>query len=424
MLTIALIVNPLAGIGGPAGLAGSDGAATQAEAIARGAQPLAGERAARFLRQLRRLRPGFELSVAAAGEMGAAVARREGIEPVTVAGGSRAAGTRAEDRGAEGPSDLLGRTTAADTAAAARAMLAADPRPDVIVFAGGDGTARDVHDAVGQAIPVLGVPAGVKMQSAVFARSPEAAAALLAGWNAEAGATAPREVADIDEEARRRGRVVSQIWGELRVPAGAEHLQGGKVGQTQAARGSLPGLAAGLAERLDPAKAWLMGPGGTIRGVAEELGLPASLLGVDLHLPRARANGVGTNGADTNDGDTNDSADGAGDDGARDSHLDLSAAEIERLLSESGAQPQVVVSPVGGQGFLLGRGNQQIGAAVLRRLEPDDLLIVAAPAKLGELGGGPLYADLPEGAPAERLLGPRRVITGRRDTAMIRLLAA
>lgn len=406
MLSIALIVNPLAGIGGPAGLAGSDGAATQAEAIARGAQPLAGERAARFLRQLRRLRPDFELSVAAAGEMGAAVARREGIEPATVVGALRAAGSSAaaeeEGSGQDGPGDLLGRTTAADTAAAANAMLAADPRPDVIVFAGGDGTARDVHDAVGQAIPVLGVPAGVKMQSAVFARSPEAAAALLAGWNAEAGATAPREVADIDEEARRRGRVVSQIWGELRVPSGAEHLQGGKVGQTQAARGSLPGLAAGLAERLDPAKAWLMGPGGTIRGVAEELGLPASLLGVDLHLPRA----------------------GAEDDGARDSHLDLSAADIERLLSESGAQPQVVVSPVGGQGFLLGRGNQQIGAAVLRRLEPDDLLIVAAPAKLGELGGGPLYADLPEGAPAERLLGPRRVITGRRDTAMIRLLAA
>lgn len=406
MLSIGLIVNPLAGIGGPAGLAGSDGAATQAEAIARGSQPLAGERAARFLQQLRRLRPGFELSVAAADEMGAAVARREGIEPATVVGALRAAGSseaaEGEASGPDGPGDLLGRTTAADTAAAARAMLAADPRPDVIVFAGGDGTARDVHDAVGQAIPVLGVPAGVKMQSAVFARSPEAAAALLAGWNAEAGATAPREVADIDEEARRRGRVVSQIWGELRVPSGAEHLQGGKVGQTQAARGSLPGLAAGLAERLDPAKAWLMGPGGTIRGVAEELGLPASLLGVDLHLPRA----------------------GAEDDGARDSHLDLSAAEIERLLSESGAQPQVVVSPVGGQGFLLGRGNQQIGAAVLRRLEPDDLLIVAAPAKLGELGGGPLYADLPEGAPAERLLGPRRVITGRRDTAMIRLLAA
>lgn len=417
MLSIALIVNPLAGIGGPAGLAGSDGAATQAEAIARGARPLAGERAARFLRQLRRLRPDFELSVAAAGEMGAAVARREGIEPATVVGGLRAAGSSAaegEDSGPGGPGGLLGRTTAADTAAAARAMLAADPRPDVIVFAGGDGTARDVHDAVGQAIPVLGVPAGVKMQSAVFARSPEAAAALLADWNAEAGATAPREVADIDEEARRRGRVVSQIWGELRVPAGSEHLQGGKVGQTQAARGSLPGLAAGLAERLDPAKAWLMGPGGTIRGVAEELGLPASLLGVDLHLPCA-----GANGASMNDG-----ADGAGDDGARDSHLDLSAADIERLLSESGAQPQVVVSPVGGQGFLLGRGNQQIGAAVLRRLEPDDLLIVAAPAKLGELGGGPLYADLPEGAPAERLLGPRRVITGRRDTAMIRLLAA
>lgn len=391
MLSIGLVVNPVAGIGGTAGLAGSDGVETQAEALKRGAEPMAGERATRFLRLLARLLPGVEIVAVAGGGMGAGAVGAAGLEARWVVDAGRV--------GATSGLPLPGRTTAADTRAAVRAIATLAARPDVLVFVGGDGTARDVLDAGVGLMPVLGVPAGVKMQSAVFARSPEAAAALLAGWRPEIDGTSAQEVADIDEEARRHGRVVSRIWGELAVPVGAQHLQGGKVGQSRAAAGSLPGLAAGLYERLDPARAWLFGPGTTLRGVAEQLGLPGSLLGVDLHLPAAGG-------------------------GPRESHLDLSAAGISGLLDRSGVGPQVVVSPVGGQGFLLGRGNQQIDAGVLGRLERDDLLVVATPAKLGELGGGPLYADLPVGAIGARLLGPHRVITGRVDTAMIQLLAA
>lgn len=398
MLSLGLIVNPLAGIGGPAGLAGSDGIATQTEAFARGVRPRAGERAARFLRQLNQLCPEWSLSLAARGEMGAAIARRIGIDPRVVVTGSETRDAPMSDQERQSAESLVGLSSAEDTKSAARAMLDAEQRPDAIVFVGGDGTARDVHDAVGTKIAVLGVPAGVKMQSAVFARSPETAASLLASWSESDRATELREVADIDEEARRQGRVVAQVWGEMRVPLGAGQVQGGKVGQSRAALGSLPGIAAGLAERLKPESAWLMGPGGTVRSVAEELGLPASLLGVDLHLP---------NGS-----------------GPRISHLDLSAREIDERLSRNGLRTQIIVSPIGGQGFVLGRGNQQIDAAVLARLEDDGLLIIATPLKLSELGGRPLYAELPEDLQTSGLLGPRRVITGRSDTAMVQLLAA
>ncbi|MDA0704506.1 MAG: NAD(+)/NADH kinase, partial [Proteobacteria bacterium] len=181
---LGLIVNPVAGMGGRVGLKGTDGAAILAEARRRGAVPIAQDRARRALDALKRETQAFDL-LAAPGAMGEADALACGFSPRVLGGG------RTE-------------TTAEDTRAAARAM--AEARVELLLFAGGDGTARDIFDTFGDKIAVLGIPTGVKMQSAVFATGPEAAGRLaglvLAGRAAE---TRLAEVMDIDEAAMAAG---------------------------------------------------------------------------------------------------------------------------------------------------------------------------------------------------------------------------
>ncbi|GAA4633863.1 ATP-NAD kinase family protein [Actinoallomurus vinaceus] len=364
-MRFGLVVNPVAGLGGRVGLKGSDGADVQRRARALGAEPRAGERAARALAELRsRLGAGLTVRTAA-GAMGA--------DAVT------AAGLRAEVAYEPGAP-----TTPADTKAAA-AVLAAEV--DLLLFAGGDGTARDVLDAVGPAVPVLGVPTGVKMHSAVFGVSPRAAgeaAALMA-----TGGTAIRdaEVMDLDEDAVREGRVSARLYGHLRVPDVPVRIQQRKLGGSVTAPASVGGIAAELRRRLGPGEPLVLGPGGTMRAVAAALGADVPVMGVNV-LDR--------------DG--------------RLAAADVSAARLEEIVRETPAW--VAVTPIGGQGFLLGRGNQQISPAVLRAVGTDRLLVVATEAKLAALGGRPLLVDTGDEDLDRELTGHRPVLTGHGRTAV------
>ena len=368
---LGLIVNPIAGMGGSVGLKGTDTAAILSEARARGAVPQAGARAAVVLDALAAARPGLELLVAP-GEMGEGIARDAGLRPTVV-------GAPAEDE-----------TSAADTRAAAKAMAAADAR--LIVFAGGDGTARDMAAALGDRVPVIGVPAGVKMHSAVYATSPRAAADLaLRALESDIDAR-PREVMDIDEEAFRAGAVSAKLYGYLLVPYAPDLTQSVKAGGVSSDREALAGIAAEITGRMEAGRLYILGPGTTTRAVADAFGLPKTLLGVDL---------------------------------VRDGTLigaDASEKDILRALAAN-RPGAIVVTPIGGQGHFLGRGNQQIGARVVHAVGLDRLLVVATPEKLASLQDGTLHVDTGDPDLDRALSGWRRVITGRGNETVCRVAA-
>jgi len=377
---VGLVVNPIAGLGGRVGLKGTDGEATVARALARGAVPEAGARAAAALRRLVAAWPAGRpapLVLVPDGEMGAVAAREAGV-----------------DHRAVGPSPGPGPTSAADTRRLARALV--DAGIDLLLVAGGDGTARDVCAAVGKAVPVLGIPAGVKILSGVFATSPAAAGELAASFlAARRGATVEGEVVDLDEDAYRRGIVAPRLFGHLRVPRG-RRLQGRKSPSPPEAGAAAAAIAEDVVERMTTGRAWVLGPGSTVRAIADRLGVPKTLVGVDVVE--------------------------IGEDGPRVVVAD--AAEADLLPVVRAGPATIVLTPIGGQGFLLGRGNQPISAAVLRAAGPDAILVVAAAEKLAALGGRALLVDTGDPALDAALAGHARVVTGFHEAAIVRIAAA
>lgn len=393
---IGFLVNPIAGIGGPLGWHGSDrprgrGRGGPGDRHGSGEQAGSGKRhglenrhggglrdqddlrdqsrATRALAALARQAESVGLSgrislLTAGGSMGADVAAASGLSFVVVHEPERAD------------------TSAADTRRAVAAMVDADV--DIIVFVGGDGTARDVCAVAGMTVPVVGVPSGVKMHSGVFGRTPEAAASAVAGWLVSGAPAVPVDVVDLDEDARERGHLTTRLFGQLLVPRSPE-IQRGKVSVRGGGGPDVTGLAAGLEERIKPGHALVFGPGSTVQSVGAELGWDLSLLGVDVVTSAGLVR-------------------------------DVSADQLDDAL---GATPvQVIVSPIGNQGMVLGRGNQPIDERVLRRLEPSDLIIVCSPEKLATLRGE-LYVDTPSLEHNQRFSGPHRVVTGHRQEAVV-----
>ncbi|WP_232688345.1 ATP-NAD kinase family protein [Halobacterium zhouii] len=359
MRTVGVVVNPIAGMGGRVGLKGTDGKA--AEARERGAEPRAPERATAALTALRERAPETEL-LAYGGVMGADEAREAGFDPEVI--------------GQPSGDD----TSAADTRRAVREF--ADRGVNLILFVGGDGTATDVAEALDAAeteratdIPVLGVPAGVKVYSAVFAVTPEAAGRVAADFDA----TEAREVSDIDEDAYRGGEVRTTLRGVVEVPV-ASDLQSAK--QTHA--GSVEGLAAGVVDDIETGVTYVLGPGGTLGAITDALGVDGSPLGVDVY---------------------------------RDGELVVQDGSEDEILSALGDENVVFVSPIGGQGFVFGRGNHQISPAVIER---SDVRVVASASKLDDVGA--LRVDTGDQAVDESLRGWTRVKTGRFEERMMKVV--
>ncbi len=358
--TLGFVVNPVAGLGGAVALKGSDGENVQRRARAAGAVPRAAERAELALVDLLARVDDVDI-VTASGPMGADVVRAADVLPSRV----------------RIIHDVRVPTSSEDTTEAVRAI--ADLGVDLLLFVGGDGTARDVARGADDRVCVLGVPAGVKMQSSVFAVSPNAAARVAADFlSSPRRLTEVRDVVDIDEEEVRCGVITSTLYGHLRTPRERRWLQGRKVGAS-AGSSELHELAGSLASSLVSGRRYALGPGTTTEAVARSLGLTTTLLGVDVI--------------------TTDGVLGA----------DVTADQLAALIEDD---TEIILSPTGRQGFLLGRGNQQISTAVLSRLAPDHLVIVATHEKLAALEGRPLLVDTGDPMLDDALCGFRRVIVG------------
>lgn len=358
-------MNPVAGIGGRVGLKGSDGAEVQLRAQALGAVPQAQARAAQALERLRRLASELEL-LTYPGEMGGDIARQSGFSPVIL--------------GTIRP----GRTSAEDTRRAAREMW--ERGVDLLLFAGGDGTARDVYEAVGEDLVVLGIPAGVKIHSAVYATHPAAAGELAALYlEGRADGVREAEVMDIDEEAFRQGSLSARLYGYLRVPVRSGLVQSQKV-PSSGEEASVAAIAIDVVEKMEPGVLYILGPGTTVRAIAAELGVGKTLLGVDAVLDRK---------------------------------VVLADANEKQLLALlEGLPAKIVVTPIGGQGFLFGRGNQQLSPRVIAAVGRENIVVVSTPDKLYALGRQPLLVDTGDPAVDAMLSGYQLVVTGYNERAV------
>ncbi len=363
-MKIALVVNPLAGLGGPAGLKGSDGAATVDLAEARGVTS----------RVFARIEPVLEVLkstelVTAPGSMGASYCHQVGLHPSEIPLVLPAEGER---------------TTAEHTRQAVKRLC--ETEPDLLLFAGGDGTARDVLDAVNDSQVVLGIPCGVKMHSAVFANNPAAAQDIVQQMiDKKLLTVTAAEVRDIDETAFRAGIVKSKYYGEMWVPESLRYMQQVKSGGKEDEAIVVEEIAADFVANFDPEITYFIGSGSTTAAIMRQLDLPNTLLGVDVIQ------------------------------GGEVTVADAYEAQLAEI-AESGAC-KIVVTVIGGQGHLFGRGNQQFSPRVIRAVGQGNIIVVATKTKLENLTNG-IVVDTGDRDLDQALSGYIRVVTGFEDTVL------
>jgi len=365
---LGVVVNPFAGIGGALALKGSDGADVREKALAMGAEKKANEKMAKALSIVEALSEQFTI-VTAAGEMGEDVCASLGL-PFEVLYKSASQQTEGED-----------------TERAVQAFL--NCNLDVILFAGGDGTARNVCKVVGEKVPVLGVPAGCKIHSGVYCVTPSAAGQVISQMiKGEIVSVMEGEVRDIDENAFRTGKVIAKHYGEMRVPAELTYVQAVKMGGKEDEALVLDDIAATISELMDdnPDTYFVMGSGSTVGAVMEFLGLENTLLGVDVVLDKTLV------------------------------ASDVTASELLSLTQ--GKPTQVVLTVIGGQGHILGRGNQQLSPDFIRAIGKQNMRVVATKQKLQSLGNKPLRLDSGDAELDASLQGAFTIITGYKDKVL------
>ena len=375
-VVVGLIVNPIAGMGGSVGLKGTDGADILSKAISRGARPLAAERTMRTLKVLLPAAEDLRLLVPP-GAMGKDLL--DGLEFDFEVTGTLGVGT----------------SGATDTRETANAMHNAGA--SLILFAGGDGTARDVLEAIGDNVPIAGIPCGVKMYSGVFATSPEAAGHLTREFVDQIKSGTSRqtisrvEVMDIDEADYRDGRLSAELFGYALCPRITKRLQGPKARSAPAHDDAVTSAATEIADTMRPGRVYLIGPGTSAKAVLDALGVEGSLLGVDAIADRSVLG------------------------------RDLTKSDIQDLTKSKPVS--IVLGVIGGQGYVLGRGNQQISADIIAKVGRDGLIVISSEDKLAQLAGGRLLIDSGDPQLDKDLEGYIRVHTGA-GRRMMMLLSA
>ncbi|MCK5024254.1 MAG: ATP-NAD kinase family protein [Thermoplasmata archaeon] len=332
MVKVGFLINPIAGMGGRVGLKGTDGVLGQAMEL--GAEPVAREKAEIMLSRLRELIYIRELDwLTCCGDMGAKALDEAGFDfSITY--------------------DAIENTSQKDTLAAAKSFM--DAGVDLIVFCGGDGTARDIVSMVEKNVPVLGIPSGVKMYSGVFGVSPARTAEVLAGFLNGELELADVEIMDLDEDKYRQGDWSVRLYYSAMTPFESTLVQSSKMMIEAASDEAIKEEIGEYIEELiseEPDTLFLLGPGGTLEFISKMLGMEKTLLGID-----AIAGGQQV-------GD------------------DLNEEGILQLF-EKYNKIKLILSPIGSQGFVLGRGNLQLSPKVIQKIGRENILIVSTPAKL------------------------------------------
>ncbi|MCJ8348521.1 ATP-NAD kinase family protein [Moritella sp.] len=363
---LGIIVNPVAGVGGTVALKGSDNVAQQALSL--GAIPQANNRMLQALGQFSDLGSRFTV-VTAGGEMGERCSLELGFNVAV----------------AYRPANEI--TTEQDTYAAVAALLAQDI--DLLLFAGGDGTARNICATINDTVPVLGVPAGCKIHSGVYGVTPKAAGCvvrrLILG---ELVTLADADVMDIDEVAFRQGRVKAKRYGEMMVPSDLRYVQSVKMGGIESDELVLTDIAADVIADMED-EYYIMGSGSTVAFTMAELGLDNTLLGVDVVHQHALI------------------------------ASDQTAAQLIALTQNKPCK--LVITLIGGQGHIFGRGNQQLSPQLIKQIGKENIIVLATKTKLSALAGRPLIVDTGDVELDQALSGFIRVTTGYRDYIMYRV---
>ncbi|MFX1409550.1 MAG: ATP-NAD kinase family protein [Promethearchaeota archaeon] len=364
MKKIGLVVNPIAGMGGSVGLKGTDGALYK-KALKLGAIPVAPDRINQFLLNLKNKEEIF--LIVAPGKMGEDFIKNKGFKYEAIG-------------------EISSKTTAEDTIRISRQIVAESI--ELLVFCGGDGTARDIYDAIGMEKPVVAIPSGVKMFSSVFAVNPRAAAEIIDKFLKGTLETLDKEILDINEESYQLGILDSRLYGYLKVPMFQNLIQAGKdsskLGRT--AEVNKYEIAQHIIENMQKNTLYLLGPGTTVKTIADHLKIPKTLLGID--------------------GIYNNELIGA----------DLNEKGILKLL-EKYEKVEIILTPIGGQGFILGRGNKQLTPKILKIIGKKNLRIIATEEKMKSLKF--LRVDTGDFEVDKLFVGLTKVITGYKQELVV-----
>ncbi len=360
MKKIGLIVNPIAGMGGSVGLKGTDGE-TYKKALKLGAKPTTPQRIEETLALVNRKDLYF---IVAPGKMGEDFIKKFDFKYEVI-------------------SKIDEETNADDTKRIIREMV--EKGIELLIFVGGDGTARDVYDVLGLTIPVVGIPSGVKMFSPVFALSTYAAAEII---NIETEQLIEKEVLDIDEEAFRQGKLGAKLYGYLKVPKNPSLLQGKKEPSnvTKPEKISKEEIAQYIFENIEKDTLYILGPGTTLATITEKMGVGKTLLGIDAIF---KGQLIGT---------------------------DLNEQGMLSLIKKYD-KIKIIVTPIGGNGFIFGRASKQFTPEVLKLIGKENVIVVATEDKISRLEC--LRVDTGNAETDNNLKGHCKVITGYKTETII-----
>ncbi|PHS19077.1 MAG: ATP-NAD kinase [Kangiella sp.] len=374
MLNIGLVINPYAGIGGRVGLKGSDGDGIREQAFKLGAKKLSSEKALLCFKQFEAYFNKAKVYTAS-GEMGEQLCLKLNINHKIVTypkGNSK--------------SDGLLFTSAKDTERLVEELCKLDL--DIILFVGGDGTARNVCNVINDEQLVLGIPAGVKIHSGVYSVSPEAAGKLMTDLlSGKLVSVQQADVVDLNEDEFRAGRVKTKYYGEMSVPSSQVYMQSVKHGSTQTEEMELIDIASDVIEELQDDVYYVIGSGTTCAAIMDELNINNTLLGSDVIF---------------------------------NNELYLADATEKDLLNllENAQKVIFILTVIGGQGHILGRGNHQISPEVIIKAGWSSFNIIATKSKLSELQGRPLQVDTGDAELDHQLFGLKKITTGYHEKVL------